>query len=172
MRIRVRVIHGPNACTWYRWVRRSGVDIQVQIFCAHMCVFACVETTCPWRETGWGGLWLFRWLVLSRWQQCVTRSSVLRNLPFTPSQYIILGFTNVEICLLILKPIPFSNFTKKLLFCNLQFINSHIKYFNYSLRLWINRTMWLNYTFIRSWKITFLIYRVSFWKFEKRNKRQ
>ena len=34
---------------------------------------------------------------------------------------------------------------------------------------WINRTMWLNYTFIRSCKIIFLTYKVSFWKFWKRN---
>ena len=40
------------------------------------------------------------------------------------------------------------------------------------LRPWINRTTWLNHTFIRSWKITFLIYKVSFWKFGKREKIQ
>ena len=34
-----------------------------------------------------------------------------------------------------------------------------------NLRLWINRTTWLNCTFIRSCKITFLINKVSFWKF-------
>ena len=41
-----------------------------------------------------------------------------------------------------------------------------------SLRPWINRTTWLNYRLIYSCKITFLIYKVFFWKFEKLNKRQ
>ena len=40
------------------------------------------------------------------------------------------------------------------------------------LRPWINRITWLNYTFIRSCKINFLIYKTSFWKFGKRNKKK
>ena len=40
-----------------------------------------------------------------------------------------------------------------------------------TLRPWINQTTWLNYTLIRSC-ITFLIYKISFWKFGKRNKKQ
>ena len=44
--------------------------------------------------------------------------------------------------------------------------------YHLTLRQWTNRTTWLNYTFIRSCKITFLIYKVSIWKFGKRNKRQ
>ena len=41
-----------------------------------------------------------------------------------------------------------------------------------NLRALINWTTWLNYTCIRSCKITFLIYKVSFWEFEKRKRRE
>ena len=37
---------------------------------------------------------------------------------------------------------------------------------------WVNRVTLLNYTLIRSSKINFLIYMTSFWRFEKREKRQ
>ena len=45
-----------------------------------------------------------------------------------------------------------------------------IKCIFFVVRPWINWTTWLNYILIRSCKITFLIYKVSFWKFRKLNK--
>lgn len=55
---------------------------------ARACV--CCEATCLWREAGWDGLRLFRWLVLSRWQRgCAncfcTRATLLHLRPFSVS---------------------------------------------------------------------------------------
>lgn len=87
----VRVIRTESGHVYFVSVRPTNVGcrhIQVLIFVPlYICictwtyvyiyiylVSVCFETTCLWREAGWDGLRLFRWLVLSRWQQCVTRS--------------------------------------------------------------------------------------------------
>ena len=41
------------------------------------------------------------------------------------------------------------------------------KYNLFDLKPRINRTTWLSYTLIRSWEITFWIYKTPFWKFGK-----
>ena len=57
------------------------------------------------------------------------------------------------------------------MFLKFNFLKSNWIFWNSILRPWINRATWLSFKFIRSCKVTFLIHKVSFWKFWKRNKK-
>jgi len=54
---------------------RHGIVMSFIYVWICICMRVC-EATCPWREAGWGGLRLFRWLVLSRCQRYASSAPV------------------------------------------------------------------------------------------------